>query len=201
MHRYCLLFLACCSRAKIPCILQGETGSSKSYLISLFAEMVGKKLNIYQMNNDSNVSMINGQSIFENLNKKESDELEKLVKSLNKLLKEKDSPLNIENVKKIINKANEYIMNEEDNDDNNINEIKNLKNKIMKIISPGNRFKYKHSSFCESLEKGDWILIEQIESAPNEIIERLITLTEENPEIKIIQDAKEITYKYNFCSI
>ena len=144
------------------------------------------------MNNDSNVSIINGQSIFENLDTKESDELKELIKKLNKFLNEKNSTLSIENVKNIINKVNEYIM---DKDNNNINEIKNLKNKIMKIISPGNRFKYKLSSFSQSLEKGEWILIEQIESAPNEIIERLITLTEESPEIKIIQNAKEITYR------
>ena len=192
IHRYCLLFLACCSKSRIPCILQGETGSSKSFLISLFAEMLGKKLNIYQMNNDSNVSMINGQSLFEDLNQNELKELEEMIKILNIYIKEKDTSSNIENVKKLIKKANEYIM-EENN--NNINEVKILKNKIMKMISPSNRFKYKYSSFCESLEKGDWILIEQIESAPNEIIERLLPLTEENPEFKIIQDAKEITYK------
>ena len=196
IHRYCLLFLACCSISRIPCILQGETGSSKSFLISLFAEMLGKKLNIYQMNNDSNVSMINGQSIFEDLNPNELDELKEMVKQLNIYIKEKYTTLNIENVKKLIKKANEYIMKEEEEENNNnINEVKILKKKIMKIISPSNRFKYKHSSFCDSLENGDWILIEQIESASNEIIERLLPLTEENPEFKIIQDAKEITYK------
>ena len=89
------------------------------------------------MNNDSNVSMINGQSIFENLDTKESDELKELIKNLNIFLKEKDSTINIENVRNLINKANEYIL---DEDNNNINEINNLKNKIMKIISPGNRF-------------------------------------------------------------
>ena len=39
-------------------------------------------------------------------------------------------------------------------------------------------------------------MIEQIESAPTEILERLLILTEENPEFRIIQDTKEIIYKF-----
>ena len=47
------------------------------------------------------------------------------------------------------------------------------------------------------MEKGYWILIEQIESAPIEIIEKLVPLCGDNPELKIIKGTKEVTYKRN----
>ena len=77
--------------------------------------------------------------------------------------------------------------------ENNFNTINTENEKRNNSIQ--NRFRYNKSSFCESLEKGEWILIEQIESAPPEILERLIPLTQEIPEIKIIQGTKEIIYK------
>ena len=39
------------------CIIQGETASGKSYVISKFAKVLGKKLIIYQMNSDSSLSI------------------------------------------------------------------------------------------------------------------------------------------------
>ena len=198
-QRYCLLFLACSYLSNKPCILQGETSSGKTHLILLFAKMLGKKLNIYQMNNDSNIIMINGQSIFEDITTEEINELRILKNELEDLLNinfnNKQSEIKVGGIKKLLEQANEYL-NKNNNEDEKEKIIK-LKNKILKIISPINRFKYHKSSFCESLENGEWVLIEQIESAPSEVLERLIPLTLENPEIKIIQGTKEIIYKLN----
>ena len=199
-QRYCLLFLSCCYISNKPCILQGETSSGKTHLIHLFANMLGKKLKVYQMNNDSNVILINGQSKFEDLKEDEieklktlSTELEDLINDNNILIKQQND-INVEKIGNLLEKANKYISS--DSPHNKIEEIKIKKKEILKIISPVNRFRYNKSSFSESLEKGDWILIEQIESAPPEILERLFPLTQENPEIKIIQGTKEIIYKY-----
>ena len=48
------------------CIIQGETASGKSYVISKFAKVLGKKLIIYQMNSDSSLSIFLNQSILSN---------------------------------------------------------------------------------------------------------------------------------------
>ncbi len=198
-QRYCLLFLSCCYISNKPCILQGETSSGKTHLIHLFANMLGKKLKIYQMNNDSNVILINGQSKFEDLRSDEIDKLKDLKTKLEELLNNdnilKENDITVEKIGQLLEQANKFISSES-SFNNRIEEIKRIKNEIIKIISPINRFRYNKSSFCESLEKGEWILIEQIESAPPEILERLIPLTQENPEIKIIQGTKEIIYKY-----
>ena len=197
-QRYCLLFLSCCYISNKPCILQGETSSGKTHLIHLFADMLGKKLKVYQMNNDSNVILINGQSKFEDLRLDEIDKLRILKTKLeelindNNILKEQQNDITVEKIGKLLDQANKYIS----NDSKYNNKIEEIKKEIIKIISPVNRFRYSKSSFCESLEKGEWILIEQIESAPPEILERLFPLAQENPEIKIIQGTKEIIYKY-----
>ena len=197
-QRYCLLFLVCSFLSNKPCILQGETSSGKTHLIRLFANIMGKKLNIYQMNNDSNIIMINGQSKSEDLNNEEFNRLKILKEKLEKLIifNNKNNEINAETIKNLLEDTNEYV-NKIRNDEEKTKKINDIKNQILKIISPINRFKYHKSSFCESLEKGEWILIEQIESAPSEVLERIIPLTMENPEIKIIQGAKEIIYKMN----
>lgn len=45
--KYYLLFLICCALSKRACLLQGETCSSKSFLIKFLIEMLGQKLIIY----------------------------------------------------------------------------------------------------------------------------------------------------------
>ena len=194
-QRYCLLFLVCSYLSNKPCILQGETSSGKTHLIRLFAKMLGKKLNIYQMNNDSNIIMINGQSKFEDLNIGEINRLRDLAKQLKDLILslDREDEISVEGIKQLLEKTDEYI--KKDKNEEKTKKIIDIKKQIIKIISPINRFKYHKSTFCESLEKGEWVLIEQIESTPTEILERLIPLTFDNPEIKIIQGTKEILYK------
>ena len=65
------------------------------------------------------------------------------------------------------------------------------------MISLNKRFEPSTSPFCKALVNGDLVLIEQIESAPIDIIEKLIPLCEEIPELKIIKGTEEITYKQN----
>ena len=44
-HSYlCFIFLACAYLSKRACILQGDTASGKSFLVRLFADMLGKNL-------------------------------------------------------------------------------------------------------------------------------------------------------------
>jgi midasin (ATPase involved in ribosome maturation) len=59
----CLFFLILCLKSKIIPIIQGETASGKSFIIRLFSKMLGKKLNVYQMNQDTGLSIFTGQSI------------------------------------------------------------------------------------------------------------------------------------------
>lgn len=85
-QKKCLIFLACSVLSKRSCVIQGETESGKSYLIRLFAELVGAKLNIFQMNKDCDISMLAGQSIL-------SDEISEIENAV-QVIKETMNPLN-----------------------------------------------------------------------------------------------------------
>ena len=89
-EKFCFLFLLCCIKAKKTPIIQGVTSSGKSFIIKLFAEILGQDLNIYQLNANSGISIFTGQSIMkERFDKKEKEKLKNILK----LLKIKDYDL------------------------------------------------------------------------------------------------------------
>ena len=69
----CLFFLILCFKAKIILIIQGETSSGKSFIIRLFSKMLGQKLNVYQMNQDTGLSIFTGQSMLNSKLTKEDE--------------------------------------------------------------------------------------------------------------------------------
>ena len=191
-QKHCLLFLSCSILTNYSIILQGNTNSGKTHLITLFAEMLGKKLHVYQMNKDINLTMIFGQSSIRRLNIEERREINRLCKELSNEIGHKNDyyQWNKSNYSKLCNEFEKYPKNKD-----NYNKALEIYEKIKEKISITKRFQSIPSPFCKALENGDWILIEQIESAPNEIIEKLIPLCDEKPELKIIKGIEEITYK------
>ena len=156
--------------------------------------MLGKQLYIYQMNKDISPTMFFGQSMIKKLTKKDNEEISNLCKELSVLVE-----YNNQNEEWNPNTFNELCKKFEIIEKNNksYNKAKELYLKIKDKKSLTKRFEPTISPFCEALNKGYWILIEQIESAPIEIIEKLIPLCGDNPELKIIKGTKEITYKRN----
>jgi len=195
-QKHCLLFLSCSVMTKCSIILQGNTNSGKTHLITLFANMLGKKLNIYQMNKDISSTMFFGQSMIRKLTKEENKDISKLCTELFVLIQNNNTNENKEWNPNNYNELCKCFF-EMDKKNNNYNKAKEIYNKIKDKISLTKRFEPQLSPFCEALEKGYWILIEQIESAPIEIIEKLIPLCGDNPELKIIKGTKEVTYKRN----
>jgi hypothetical protein len=60
-QRHCLVFLMRSVLSRQPCILQGPTASGKSHIVRLFAQLLGRKLVIIQLNNDVGISALIGQ--------------------------------------------------------------------------------------------------------------------------------------------
>ena len=87
-QKQCLLFLALSLKCKRACIIQGDTASGKTYLIRLFAEMLGQKLIVYQINKETGLSIFIGQSTL--LNNLEPEEIKKIVNYF-EILSEKNS--------------------------------------------------------------------------------------------------------------
>ena len=86
-QKQCILNLSSALLAKRTCIVQGGTASGKSLIIRVFSEMMGKKLNIYQMNSETGVSIIQGQpQIMEELDGKEIKTLKEIFSDVNLIL-------------------------------------------------------------------------------------------------------------------
>jgi midasin (ATPase involved in ribosome maturation) len=61
-QRICLISLILSVKSKIPAnILQGKTLTGKTFVIKLLAEIVGQDLLVFQLNNDSGLSLLTNQ--------------------------------------------------------------------------------------------------------------------------------------------
>ena len=79
-EKYCILLLICSLKAKKSVILQGSTAAGKSFVILTFSLIMGQKLNIYQMNSNSGMSILTGQSIIKpSFDQEEKDTLKKSI--------------------------------------------------------------------------------------------------------------------------
>ena len=146
------------------------------------------------MNKDINLSIFFGQSSISELTNKQKTEINELCNKLSILIdfNNKNNNWNPNNYYELCKAFDNY-----PNSKENYKEAYSIYLKIKEKISITKRFKSNSSPFCKALVEGDWILIEQIESAPIEIIEKLIPLCEDNPELKIIKGIEERTYKIN----
>ena len=199
-QRQCILFLASTYLSGRTSLIQGPTASGKSLIIRIFSLIMGKKLHIYQMNSETEDNIIYGQPlIMERLDENEIVYLTQIFDSVNNIvnkdliynkgifdLKRKD----FENIIKTIDDE----LNTQQFSIGNMIKLKNYKYLINKIISPPSRFKIQKSTFIKSMENGDWILIDGIESAPPQVAEKISSLCGDNPELDLIECGPEFCY-------
>ena len=86
-QKHCILCLAATYLSGRACLVQGGTASGKSKIIRVFSEIMGKKLNIYQMNSETGVNIITGQpEIMEKLDENEIIRLAQIIADVNKIV-------------------------------------------------------------------------------------------------------------------
>jgi len=195
-QKHCFIFLICCIKSKKTPIIQGVTASGKSYLINVFATLLGQKTNLYQMNSNTGMSILTGQEIIKD--DFDEDEIEKISKAYNEVkniinYEKKFVDMELKHYKKIISKIDKKL--KEDNIDEETNEIlKKARRTIFVIISPPSRFIHIDSVFIDSIikEKGEWVILDGIEMSPSQIPEKITPLCGENPELSIYESGKGI---------
>ena len=215
-QKQCILFLALSILCKRACVIQGDTASGKTYLIRLFAEMLGQKLIVYQINKETGLSIFSGQSIL--LNHLEPEEISKVIgyfeilskkeclqeyineifsfESFNDEIIEKKWSITQFNI--LIEKIREYTkLNSTDISNEEYENFINIANDLEDLIQPYKRFKKNESMFMEALEKGYWVLIDGIESANPVISDKLIGLCEENAELDLTETGENIIFSDN----
>ena len=200
-QKICILFLILSVLTKTSCIIQGETASGKSHIIRTFAQLVGKNLNIYQLNYESNTFILTGQSILNTrITKDESEELNKIFKTLeifgqikdkinDKFQKDKYEEWSPESFKEL----NELIKEVEQRGTTEDKEIlRKSRTETGKITTPLNRFNNECDSvFVNSLKNGNWVLLDNIESSPPQLAEKISTMAGKEPELDLYETGKD----------
>ena len=199
-QKICILFLILCSLSKSPAIIQGETASGKSHVIRAFAYLMGKKLNVYQLNSESNTYLLFGQpKLNTTITRKESEELSKIFNNLKRFeiiediindsfREEKYEEWNAELFKKLFDIITKVELKA------NAKEkqiLKLAKREIGKIIFPLSRFTNDCGAFVNSMKRGEWVLFDGIESTTPQLSEKLLTLVGEDPEIDLCETGKD----------
>ena len=174
--------------SKKPILLSGNIGCGKSYIIEKLSEYVGIPLNIIHFTSETT----------------SDDLIGRLELSLNKeavnYFNDKFNILNKELIEKEYEKICELIIKEEKYDSNLLEFLEkekknipneNLVNEIIEKLKKYNGFEkltfnFQESILLKSMEKGEWILLEDIHYAKDEI-ERLMSLLEENPTLTVYE--------------
>jgi midasin (ATPase involved in ribosome maturation) len=197
-EKYCILLLICSLKANKTVILQGATASGKSYVILKFSLILGQKLNIYQMNSNSGMSILTGQSIIKpEFNSDEIDLLKKTYKSIKSFFTSHYNPK--KDYKKII-KSIEYKLKHQEKynyTEEEINKLKSASKIFFKTTSPPSRFSHQESVFTLSIENGEWVVLDGIEMAPCIISEKIASLCGDVPELNIFESGKGIYFSKN----
>ena len=219
-QKQCMLFLVLSVLCKRACIVQGDTASGKTYLVRLFAEMIGQKLIVYQINKETGLSMFTGQSTLQD--HLEQDEINTILNYFKTLSKNEElkSYLNnyffyddydeviikkkwtVKNFHDLIKKIRDYYEKDTANLQNEeYKEFEDITNNLEDLIQPHKRFKKKESTFIKALKNGDWVLIDGIESANPVISDKLIRLCDENSELDLTETGENIIFSKNSSDI
>ena len=195
-QKFCFLFLLCCVKAKKTPIIQGVTASGKSFIIKIFAEILGmeQELSIYQLNSNSGLSLFTGQHVikkeFENDEKEKLSNILELLNQKNKNIKDiclSDFSLYQEIIKKKLN-TEELTENEKKSYNNALITLTELK-------SPFKRFEHQDSELIEGIRKGKWVVLEGIEMTNIQISEKISSLCGEAPKLQIYESGlKELNF-------
>ena len=153
--------------------MKGQTGIGKSHLIKLFAKILGKKLYVIELNKDNDITLLTKRNTFKKFDSKEINDIEVKV---NEFFQNKEDMNNL-NLKEKITKLNNSELGEKKT------KFEELKEKYKFI----HRFQYENSNFLNAVLNGEWVLLDGIENAPSSIIEKIILLCGEKPELNLFE--------------
>ena len=204
-QRISIIFLILSIKCLLPCILQGSSYSGKTHLIKLLAEILGKKLEIIQLNNDSGITLLTGQkSPQSKLNKKKIDNIIEILKKtdeiedLNKFYEgildlNKSNEWKPSQFKELLKKIKEFPIDIKAAYFEKLQEIKKCLNEQLSFI---NHIEEEKTKFIDSLEKGNRILLDGIDAAQPEFYEKIISLCSYNPTLNLYEKGPNYIYSY-----
>ena len=165
-------------------IIQGETAFGKSYLINICTTLLGQETNLYQMNSNTEMSILTGQIFIKSdFDENELLQISEVYNNMKNIIgyDKKFVDMNLKDYKEIISKIDEKL--KKDNIDEETDKIlKKARRTIFVINSPLSRFTHIDWIFIDSIikENGKWVILIGIEMAPSQIPEKITHLYREN---------------------
>ena len=204
-----ILFLLFGVNSKIPCIIQGPSCSGKTFLIKEFCKICNKELEIFDLSNESGLSLLTGQiTPLDKINRDKILELKEILKKgyhespiiqkvIDKIKFNLDSPSEWKpNQFDEIIKDLELEVEKKDNKKSEI--IYTILEEMKKERDLTNLLKNEDSSFIKAMKKGKWILLNNIELAQPELSQKLMDLCEiDNCSLNLYEKGKQYFYSNN----
>ena len=185
--------------AERPILLSGDIGTGKTFIVEQLANLIGAKLKIIQFNSETTSLDIIGRLEL-TIDNKKIDELKKSIKLFRDKLIAKKYPkitefivesefLDISKIQNFLNKEEVNFLNGKEKEDLDLQfEYNHIKEKINKLSGiKKTHFNFNLSALIKAMEKGEWILLDDINFAPQEI-EGLMPLLEEEPTLTIYEN-------------
>lgn len=180
--------------AERPILLTGDIGTGKTFVIEQLANLIGVKLKVIQFNSETTSLDIIGRLEL-SVDKNKINELKKsLNRYKNKLIQSKypkitkfikvSEFLDIDGIYEFLKKE-EYFINISDNLKIETEKMKEQLSNLRGLQKT--HFNFNLSVLIKAMKDGDWILLDDINFAPQEI-EGLMSLLEEEPTLMIYEN-------------
>ena len=181
--------------AERPILLTGDIGTGKTFIVEQLANLIGVNLKVIQFNSETTSSDIIGRLELTVDQKKISNLRKSMAKFIDLLIDSKYKKITeiiVENESLDILKLKSFLEREKDEFCNYtvdiINESENIKNQLDNLIGiKKTHFNFKLSALVNAMKEGNWVLLDDINFAPQEI-EGLMSLLEEESTLKIYEN-------------
>ena len=180
--------------AERPILLIGDIGTGKTFLVEQLANLIGANLKVIQFNSETTSLDIIGRMEL-TIDKDKIDGFKILIKNfienLSKIKYKKITELIIESELLDISKILKFLDKEKEDFKNYpleiVKEYRDVINELNNLIGlKKTKFNFKLSALVNAMKDGDWVLLDDINFAPQEI-EGLMSLLEEEPTLKIYE--------------
>ena len=181
--------------AERPILLTGDIGTGKTFIVEQLANLIGANLKVIQFNSETTSMDIIGKLEL-TIDKEKINSLNASIKNFIKMLikekYEKITEIIVESELLDIPKIKTFLETEVKSflkyGDDVYNEFINLKLQINTLSGiKKTHFNFQLSALVKAMKEGDWVLLDDINFAPQEI-EGLMSLLEEEPTLKIYEN-------------